>query len=72
MPDWFRDTPLALTSNGATQAYREILPFTTNERARAHATILAGLMVAGLAGLVLVGLVALVGAVGFGIWQLWG
>jgi hypothetical protein len=71
VPDWFRDVPLALIGNSATYERREILPIAKNERARAWATILAGLMVACLAGLVLVGLLTLVGAVGFGIWRLW-
>jgi hypothetical protein len=71
MPNWFRGVPLALTRNGTIYEYREILPVALNERARARATVLAGLLVAGLVGLVLVGLIALLGAVGFGIWHLW-
>jgi len=71
MPGWLRSVPLTLTGNRATYEYREILPVAKSERARALATVLAGLMVVGLVALVLVGLIALVGAVGFGIWQLW-
>ena len=42
-----------------------------NGRSDARATVLAGLLMAGLAGFACVGLVSLIGALGFEIWLLW-
>jgi hypothetical protein len=69
MPVRLCDVPPRFSASAVT--YREVLPSSTRDRARAHATVLAGLMLLGLAGLAFVGLISLVGAVGFGIWQLW-
>ena len=69
MPVRLRDVPSSLSAGVAT--YREALPSSTGERVRAQATVLAGFLLLGLAGLAVVGLISLVGAVGFGIWQLW-
>lgn len=69
MPVWFADASSAVSGNNA--VYREMVPSLTNDRGRARATVLAGVMLLGWAGLAFVGLISLVGAVGFGIWQLW-
>ena len=75
VPHWFREIPPVLSGNAATYEYREVLPSAAGDWASdwagARATVLAGAILAGLAGLVLVGAVALLGALGFGIWQLW-
>jgi hypothetical protein len=69
MPVRLCDVPSRFSSVAVT--YREALPSLTSDRGGARATALAGLLLLGLAGLAFVGLMTLVGAVGFGIWQLW-
>jgi hypothetical protein len=68
-PIWFREAPSAFSGGSAT--YRDVDTSLTNDRQRAQATVLASHMLAGLSGLAFLGLISLLGAVGFGIWQLW-
>ena len=50
--------------------YRHITPEMQDDRACTRATLLAGLIFAGLMGLVLIGLSSVFGAIGLGIWRL--
>ncbi len=69
-PGWFGRTPTEVSNSAAGYEYREIVMSASNERASARATVLAGILLVCLAGLTVVGAVALIGSVGFGLWEL--